>query len=155
MDATLAFLFDQSNDFFCVFDKHGTILHTNNSIRKAFGIAEPGNNGKMVGEFLHPADIKRREELITALSIDEEIIGYESRLRAKNGRYYNIKWSFSFNRKDGLVYAIGANSIGKTNGSDQLNGTGNIQHILQSFNEGFFVIDRNWRVTSLTLLSRP
>ncbi len=148
MDATLAFLFDQSNDFFCVFDRHGAILHTNISIRKAFGITEPGINGKMVGEFLHPADIKQREELITALSIDEEITGYESRIRAKNGRYYNIAWSFSFSRNDDLVYAIGANSIGKTSGSDQLNGIGNIQHILQSFNEGFFVIDRKWRVSS-------
>jgi PAS domain S-box-containing protein len=148
MDATLAFLFDQSNDFFCVFDKHGTILHTNISIRKAFGITEPGINGKTVGEFLHPADVKRREELINALAVDKEITGYESRVRTKNGRYYNIKWSFSFSRKDGLVYAMGANSIRKINRSDELNVTENVQHILQSFNEGFFVIDHKWRIIS-------
>lgn len=148
MDARLTFLFDQSNDFFCVFDKNGAILHANISMRKSFGIGEQGINGKMVGEFLHPADVKRREELINALAIHKEITGYESRIRAKSGRYYNIEWSFSFSSGDELVYAIGANSIRKQNGSGRLNINDNIQHILQSFNEGFFVIDRNWRVTS-------
>ena len=29
MDANVSFLFDHSNDFLCVTDKSGTILHTN------------------------------------------------------------------------------------------------------------------------------
>jgi len=148
MDARLFFLFDQSNDFFCVFDRYGTILHINTAIRKAFGITEPNINGKTVGEFLHPADVKRREELINTLAVHKEIKGYETRIRAKNGRYYNTKWSFSFNKDDGLVYAIGANSVHKLKGAGQLSINDSIQHILQSFNEGFFIVDRNWRITT-------
>jgi PAS domain S-box-containing protein len=148
MDARLSFLFDKSNDFFCVFDRYGTILHINTAIRKAFGITEPNIDGKTVGEFLHPADVKRREELINTLAVHKEIIGYETRIRAKNGRYFNTKWSFSFNKEGDLVYAIGTNSIRKLKGADQLNINDNIQHILQSFNEGFFIIDRNWRITT-------
>ncbi len=148
MDARLSFLFDQSNDFFCVFDRYGTILHINAAIRKAFGITEPNINGKTVGEFLHPADVKRREELVNTLAVYKEVTDYETRIRAKNGRYYNTKWSFSFNKDDGFIYAIGANSVNKIKGTSRLSINDSIQHILQSFNEGFFIIDRNWRITT-------
>jgi PAS domain S-box-containing protein len=148
MDARLSFLFDQSSDFFCVFDRYGTILHINSALRKAYGITEPNIDGKTVGEFLHPADVKRREELVNTLAVHKEITGYETRIRAKSGRYYNTKWSFSFNKDDGFIYAIGANSVNKIKGTGQLSINDNIQHILQSFNEGFFIIDRNWRITT-------
>jgi PAS domain S-box-containing protein len=47
-----------------------------------------------------------------------------------------------------LIYATGSNLSNKLNGSGQTNTTDNIQHIIQSFNEGFFIIDSNWRVTA-------
>lgn len=36
----------------------------------------------------------------------------------------------------------------KLNDPDQPNVNDNIRHIIQSFNEGFFVIDQNWFITS-------
>jgi PAS domain S-box-containing protein len=148
MDTTLSYLFDHSNDFLCVFDRKGTIVHSNTSIREAFGVTEPNINGKMVGEYLHPADLKRSDELLNALGSGKEIKGYENRIRARNGRYYNIKWSFSFNKEDGFIYAIGANSVSNLKNTDELNITDNIQLTIQSFNEGFFIIDRKWQITS-------
>jgi len=148
MDATLSYLFDHSNDFLCVFDRQGTIVHSNISIREAFGVTEPNINGKMVGEYLHPADLKRSDELLKALGSGKEITGYENRIRARNGRYYNIKWSFSFNKEDGFIYAIGANSVSNLEKAGELNITDNIQLTIQSFNEGFFIINRKWQITS-------
>jgi PAS domain S-box-containing protein len=148
MDATLFFLFDQSNDFFCALDRNGTVLHTNISLRKTLGYNEQDINGKHANEFSHPADIGRREELLSNISIQKEINGYESRIRAKNGKYYNIKWSFALNQTEEAVYAIGVNSIREINKEAIPTINDNIRHIIQSFNEGFFIIDCNWKITS-------
>jgi PAS domain S-box-containing protein len=128
-------------------DRNGTVIGTNPSLRKAFGYTESEINGKMANEFSHPADIKT-EDLLSNIAIHREFTGYESRIRAKNGRYYNIKWDLILNDEDGLVYATGLNSIQKLRNADEHNINDNIQHIIQSFNEGFFVIDRNWIITS-------
>jgi PAS domain S-box-containing protein len=147
MDTRLSFLFDQSNDFFCVLDRNGTILHVNTAFRTVFGYHESDIIGKNANEFSHPADITT-EELLNNLAIHKEIIDYETCIKAKNGRYCTIKWSLSFNAEDGLAYAVGINSTPKLNGSDQLKITDNLQHIIQSFSEGFFILDSNWQVTS-------
>ncbi|HEY8781669.1 MAG TPA: PAS domain S-box protein [Mucilaginibacter sp.] len=148
MDTRLSFLFDKSNDFFWVMDRNGTILHTNVALRKVLGYPKSEINGKKANEFLHPADTKRREELLNNIVVHKEISGYESRIRAKNGRYYNIKWSYILSEQDGLIYASGINSIHKLKGADRLNITKNIEHIIQSFSEGFFIIDHNWQIIS-------
>jgi PAS domain S-box-containing protein len=144
----LYFLFDQSNDLFCALDRNGTVLHTNISLRKTLGYSEPDINGKHANEFSHPADIGRREELLSNISIQKEITGYESRIRAKNGRYYNIKWSFALNEAEDVVYAIGINTVREINKEAVPTVNDNIRHIIQSFNEGFFIIDCNWQITS-------
>jgi PAS domain S-box-containing protein len=148
MDAKFSFLFDHSNDFFCVLDWEGTILYANASLRKLFGFTEAEIKGKKTSDFAHPADVKRIGEFLNKLAAEKEFTGYEIRIRAKNGRYYNINWCFFVNEADGLLYATGVNSVHKLNGHDQLNITDNIQHIIQSFNEGFFIINSNWQVTS-------
>jgi PAS domain S-box-containing protein len=146
MDAGLSFLFDHSTDFFCVLDRNGTVLHTNIALRNALGYTESDINGKKANEFSHPADIGRREELLSNIAIEKQITGYESRIRGKNGRYHNIKWSFSLSTADNLIYVIGTHAVSKSNTAVQVDVVNNIQHIIQSFNEGFFVIDHNWQV---------
>ena len=148
MDAKLSFLFDHSHDFFCVLDWKGTILYANASLKKLFGYSEAEIKGKKTSDFAHPADIKRIQEFLKKLATDKKFTGYEIRIRAKNGRYYNISWSFYVNDADGLLYATGVNSVHKLNGRDKLNITDSIQHIIQSFNEGFFIINSQWQVTS-------
>ncbi|MFI5138172.1 MAG: PAS domain S-box protein, partial [Sphingobacteriales bacterium] len=148
MDNRLSFLFDHSNDFFCVLDKDGIVVHANIALRKALDYSESEINGKKADEFSHPADIDRREELLGKIAVQNEITGYESRIRAKNGCYYNIKWSIILNGDDSLIYATGYNLNHKLNDPDQPNVNDNIRHIIQSFNEGFFVIDQNWLITS-------
>jgi len=101
-----------------------------------------------MSELSHPADLKRKEELLKTLTLSKEINGYESRIKAKNGRYYNIKWSFILNEEDGLLYSTGTNLTDKLSIDEQSNVTDNIQHIIQSFNEGFFVINSNWQITA-------
>ncbi|MDB4921376.1 PAS domain S-box protein [Mucilaginibacter sp.] len=148
MGSRLTFLFDQSSDFFCILNRDGTIVGTNPSFREVLGYSESELEGQKANDFSHPADIKRRDDLFNNLSINSKITGHESRIRAKNGRYYNIRWSVILNADDNLIYAIGVNLTGSFNNAGHEDTTGNIQHIIQSFNEGFFIIDNNWQITS-------
>jgi PAS domain S-box-containing protein len=148
MDARLSFLFNHSSDFFCVLDRNGTVLYTNTTLRRALGYTESDINGKKADEFSHPADLKRREELLSNIGICKEITGYESRIKAKNGRYFNIKWSLILNDEDDLIYATGSGLTYKLNVTGQNNISDNILNIIQSFNEGFFIIDYKWQITA-------
>jgi PAS domain S-box-containing protein len=148
MDTRLSFLLERSNDFFVVLDRNGTVVHTNAAIRKALGYTEQDTEGFHANYFSHPADKKRREELLKNIGHQKEITGYESRIKSKNGRYYNIRWSFLLNDKDDLIYAIGVDLTRDLNKADRGHLTDNVTHIIQSFNEGFFTIDRKWRVTT-------
>ena len=148
MDDRLSFLFDKSTDFFCVLEKDGTIKHTNASFRKALGYSEAELENVKITALSHSADVRRRGELLQLLTRKKEVIGYENRVKAIDGRYYNIKWSLIFDDEDGLIYAAGTNLTDKLNGATHSTATDNIQHILQSFNEGFFIINNKWEITA-------
>ncbi|ASU35537.1 PAS domain S-box protein [Mucilaginibacter xinganensis] len=148
MGSNLTFLFDQSSDFFCLFTREGTIVKTNPALREVLGYTEEELHGKKAYEFSHPADRNRREELFKNVSVNNKTTGLETRTRAKNGRYYNVRWSLMLNAVDNLVYAIGVNLTSGFNNSEYEGTTDNIQHIIQSFNEGFLIIDNNWQITS-------
>ncbi|HWZ05248.1 MAG TPA: PAS domain-containing protein, partial [Mucilaginibacter sp.] len=148
MDARLSFLFDKSSDFFCVLDKNGIIKHTNLTLRKTLGYSEAELHNVKINSLSHPADVRRRQELANLLLRKKEITSYESRIKGIDGRYYNIKWAIFLNNSDDLIYASGTNLTNKLNGPDQNNLTDNIQHILQSFSEGFFIINDKWQITA-------
>jgi PAS domain S-box-containing protein len=147
MDTRLSFLLEQSNDFLVVLDRNGTVVHTNAATRRALGYTESDTKGLHANYFSHPADTKRREEVLKNIGDQKQITGYESRIKAKNGRYYNIRWSFLLNDEDDLIYAIGTDLTKNLSKPDQDHLTHNLKHIIQSFNEGFFTIDNKWQIT--------
>jgi PAS domain S-box-containing protein len=148
MDTMLSFLFDKTTDLFCVLDKSGIIKHTNAAFRKTLGYSEEELENKKINELSHPADVRRRGDLLRILSRKKEIAAYENRIKGIDGRFYNIKWSLFFKADEGLIFASGINLTNKLNGTDQNNITDNIQHILQSFSEGFFIINNQWKITA-------
>jgi len=148
MDELLSFLFEKSTDLFCILDKYGLIKHTNSAFRKTLGYSEDELADKKINDLSHSADLRRRDDLFKILKRKKEISGYENRIKGIDGRYYNIRWSLLLKEKEGLIYASGVNLTSKQNGTIQNHVTGNIQHILQSFNEGFFAINNKWQITA-------
>lgn len=148
MDASFSFLFERSSDFLCVLNRDGTIAKTNQALQRVLGFSEDELIGQKANIFSHPADIKRWNELFGNLSENNKIAGHESRIKAKDGRYYNISWSVVLNPADDLIYAIGVNLIGNSNGADKAHLTGSIEHIIQSFSEGFCIINNKWQITA-------
>lgn len=149
MDYSLPFLLEQSSDFFCVLDRDGSIVKTNAAFRNMLGFSEVELAGKKANLFSHPADINRREELLENLSVNNEITGHESRIKGKDGRYYSIRWSVSLNKEDNLIYALGVDITGILNDHASDDVSGNIRNIIQSFNEGFCIVNSRWLITSL------
>src|SRR6185312_3239475 len=135
MDIRFFSLLEHSNDFFVVLDRNGTVVHTNAAIKKALDYTESDTAGFHANYFSHPADKKRREELLKSIGSLKEISDYESRIKAKNGRYYNIRWSFVLNDQDNLIYAIGSDLTKDLNKREHIHLIDNVRHIIQSFNE--------------------
>jgi len=148
MGSNLIFLFEQSTDFFCLLNRDGTFIQANVAFRRILGYTEDELKNSKTSDFLHPADLKRQDDLLKNLSAENNITGHESRIKAKNGRYYNIRWSIFLNADDNLIYATGVNLTTDFISAGDDDVAGNIQHIIQSFNEGFFIIDSKWRVIS-------
>jgi PAS domain S-box-containing protein len=147
MDTLLYFLFEKSTDIFCVLDETGFIKHTNAAFRKTLGYSESELAGKKITELSHVADVRRHEDLVRILQKKKEIKDYESRIKGIDGRYYNVRWSLLYKEHEGLVYASGVNLTSKLNGNSHHNFADNVQHLLQSFNEGFVTINDKWEIT--------
>ena len=116
MNVSLNLLLDTSTDFFCVLDKTGNIIHTNVTLRNTLGYSDHELTGKNADLVSHPADIKKRGELLMTISPEQKVVIQESRVKSKDGRYFNIKWHLSVNNNDDLIYLLGINLTNHTNG---------------------------------------
>src|ERR1700761_5439449 len=102
MNSSLSLLLDKSTDFFCVLNKDGIIVHTNAALRNALGYEKTDLHGVKANTLSHPADVKRREALFSSITADSDAVVQESRIKAKNGTYLNIKWYVVLNNADDL-----------------------------------------------------
>jgi PAS domain-containing protein len=122
-------------------DMSGVILHTNPAFQHLFNYTEAELAGINIADICHPADKERKEESVARLVADKKLIGYQSRVKAKDGCYYNVTWSILLN-DDNLIYSTGSPVIGVVDAvSDDI-----VQHTIQSLNEGFIVLDAGWNV---------
>ena len=144
MDKRFISFFTHSKDIFFVMDMNGIILHTNPSFRHLFNFSEAELLGINIADICHPADRERRQELIGNLVADKKQIGYQNRVKAKDGCYYNVTWSVLLN-DDGLIYSTGNPVIGVAANSgvaiDDI-----VRHTIQSLTEGFIVLDAGWDI---------
>jgi PAS domain S-box-containing protein len=148
MDSRFSFLFDGAEDIFCIVEQSGVLAYANNAFKNIFGYDESEISNINIGEISHPADRQRREELYATLPERKRVSGYESRLKAKGGRYYTVVWTVFYNEADQLMYARGTPLTPRLKHPEENNVSDNIQHIVQSFNEAFIVLDEQWHITA-------
>jgi PAS domain S-box-containing protein len=144
MDTRFTSLFTHSKDIFFVMDMNGLILHTNSSFQNLFNYAETELAGINIADICHPADKERREESVGSLMANKKLVGYQSRVKAKDGCYYSVTWSIILNG-DNLIYSTGNPRMDMpaqpSSASDEI-----VHHTIQSLNEGFIVLDENWQI---------
>lgn len=144
MDTRFTSFFTHSKDIFFVMDVNGLILHTNASFQTLFNYAQTELSGINIVDICHPNDKKRREESLHKLIADRKLIGYQSRVKAKDGCYYSVTWSVLLGDDD-LIYSTG-NPMMQAPAQSNLASDEIVQHTIQSLNEGFIVLDASWNI---------
>lgn len=125
-------------------DMNGVIMHTNYAFRNILNYSDDELTGINIAALCHPADKERQAESQESLLLNKKLVGYQSRIKAKDGCYFSIIWSVILNEDDNLVYSSGNTLAGMiAQSADDI-----VQHTIQSLNEGFIVLDANWNIIS-------
>jgi PAS domain S-box-containing protein len=144
----LAALLETATEFFCVFDEHGRIARANAEFCKILGYTQDKlTEVTMDSLFSHPADRTRNVEMKDRVLSGEIIHDFENRVKATNGRYLTCTWSAGYDPDQKMVYALGILKKEGTEETNQQNLYEKILHVIQSFNEGFLLLNNNWQIT--------
>ena len=148
MDQRLAYLLNQSNDIFCVAGNTGDIKSTNASWRYFTGYTENESQGKNLVDLAHPDDRNRFTELLSSINRLRNINDFAVRIKTAANLYITVNWTFSFDSDEQLLYACGTCTAENLNIRNAQNISDKVQHVLANLTEGFFMLDRNWRINA-------
>jgi len=148
MDQRLAFLYDHSNDLFCVTDSAGNIISTNASWRYFTGLTAVESQQKTLFELTHPDDRFRVNELYNSIIQLKNTEGFAVRIKTLNNSFLAINWSFVYDNNEQLLYASGVYTAENLNIRNAQNISDKVQHVLASLTEGFFMLDHHWRINA-------
>jgi PAS domain S-box-containing protein len=125
-------------------DMNGVILHANHAFRNTFNYTDEDLTGLNISVICHPADKERQAESQASLLLHKKLVGYQSRVKAKDGCYFSVIWSVILNEDDSLIYSSGNTLAGMIEQPEN----DIVQHTIQSLNEGFAVLDSAWNITA-------
>jgi PAS domain S-box-containing protein len=148
MDKRLAFLLKNSNDILCVTDTKGNIISVNSSWSHFTGYAEAESRKQNLSNLSHPEDRTRIAELFKSILSLNDIEGVPVRVKTGAGRFLSINWSACFDPDKELVYLVGIYSDENLNIRNPYNISDKVQHVLANLTEGFFMLDKNWRINA-------
>jgi len=148
MDKRLTFLLKNSNDILCVTDIRGNIISVNSSWVHFTGYPEQESKTKSLQDLAHPADTNKINELFTSIISLKNIEGVSVRIKTNAGNYLTVNWSASFDIDKQLIYSVGIYSNEKLNFRDPYNISDKVQYVLANLTEGFFMLDKNWRINA-------
>jgi two-component system sensor kinase FixL len=95
--------FDVSLDLLCIANTDGYFLRLNPIWERTLGYSREDLTAKRFLEFVHPDDLVKTQEAVSALSSQREVISFENRYRCKDGTYRLLEWNAA---SDGhLIYA--------------------------------------------------
>jgi PAS domain S-box-containing protein len=148
MDKRLAFLLKNSNDILCVTNTKGNIISVNSSWNHFTGYTETESKSRNLIELTHPADANKINELFTSIISLENIEGISTRVKTNTGGYLTISWSANFEAEKQLIYAVGVYLNENLNFRNPYYISDKVQYVLANLTEGFFMLDKNWRVNA-------
>jgi PAS domain S-box-containing protein len=148
MDVRLAFLLNHSDDIFFVADTKGSIIYTNSSWTHFTEYSREECAGKTLADLSHPEDRNKLAELFKSIVTLRNIEGFISRLETRSGNFLTISWSACFDKEEKLIYASGIYCDQDLNIRNPHNISDKVQHVLANLTEGFFMLDRHWRINA-------
>jgi PAS domain S-box-containing protein len=95
--------FDVSLDLLCIANTDGYFLRLNPAWEKILGYTREELMAKRFLDFVHPDDLLRTQEAVSAQASQRRMIHFENRYRCKDGTYRWLEWSSA--PAGNLIYA--------------------------------------------------
>jgi PAS domain S-box-containing protein len=96
--------FSNSLDLLCIADTDGYFLRLNPEWETVLGYKVEDLQGKRFLDFVHPDDLARTLDAVSALGSQRSVLNFENRYRAKDGGYRWIEWRSQ--PRERLIYAV-------------------------------------------------
>jgi PAS domain S-box-containing protein len=90
-------------DLLCVANTDGYFLRLNPPWEKVFGYSREELMAKRFLDFIHPDDLERTRQAVSALASQREVLSFENRYRCKDGTYRWLEWTAA--PAGNLIYA--------------------------------------------------
>jgi PAS domain S-box-containing protein len=89
----LDLFFNVNLDILCIANTDGYFLRLNPAIERILGYAREELMAKRFIDFVHPGDVERTLNAISALASQEKVLTFANRYRCKDGTYRWLEWS--------------------------------------------------------------
>ncbi|MHB8881634.1 MAG: PAS domain-containing hybrid sensor histidine kinase/response regulator [Thermodesulfovibrionales bacterium] len=141
--------FRTSTDLMCFADPNGAFIKTNPAFSETLGYSETELLSRPFIEFVHPEDKQTtRDEMAIQLQ-KGYTINFENRYICKDGSLRWLSWRAIYNQDEGITYATARDITKQKQAEDALQRSEEFnRNILESVDEGFIVIDRDYRIIS-------
>ncbi|MBS1531680.1 MAG: PAS domain S-box protein [Bacteroidetes bacterium] len=148
MDTRLSFLLNNSNDILCVTDIKGNIISVNKSWTHFTGYTAEQSKGINLLQLSHPSDRNRFNEIFGSVTSLKNIEQVFVRIHTNGEDFLSASWSFCFDKEHQLIYGVGIYTDENLNIRNPYNISDKVQHVLSNLNEGFFMLDSQWRINA-------
>lgn len=133
---------DGSLDLICTIDMDGLFVNASAASFQILGYSPEELTGRNVNDLVHPAD----RELVRSC-VEQRASHFEHRIIRKDGSAVPIFWSVRWNDAEGMSYCVARDvSVIKKAEQDLAEKHDQIRSILESITDGFFSVDREWRI---------
>ncbi|MBF0505510.1 MAG: PAS domain S-box protein [Nitrospirae bacterium] len=141
--------FQASSDLMVIADPNGAFMKTNPTCTEILGYSETELVAKPFIEFIHPEDKQSTLDEMARQLQRGFSLNFENRYICKDGSVKWLSWRATYVKDEGITYAT-ARDITEMKLTEEAlhNSEAFIKNILQTVDEGFIVVDRDYRILS-------
>ncbi|MBC9783160.1 PAS domain S-box protein [Heliobacterium chlorum] len=141
--------FNLSLDVFMILDFEGNVVESNGILSRLLRVEEKRvSNIKDFADLLHPNDFEKTKDAYHFLLAGIPSTNFENRYRTSTGEYLWFSWNSMPNKSKKLLYLVGRNITDTKKVRGELaQSHERLDRILNSINEGFYILDREWKFT--------
>lgn len=101
--------FNLSNELLCIASPDGYFLELNSNWTRVMGWSMEELLQKSYMELVHPDDRAETEKVLSVLSHQGSVEGFENRYRCKDGSYKWLRWFSKIDTDQGVIYSVASN----------------------------------------------
>ena len=130
--------FDLGVNLHLIAGMDGTIFRANQGWKSALGYNASDLEGSLFLDLVHPDDLKRTTDEMSALDQGKTTFFFENRYKDKDGNYHLLTWSAISPRDSKLIYAVATDITNERKAEEKLHQAASV---IESTSEGIMVTD--------------